>query len=398
MVGASLALALATAGAAHRALIEAFAAGRRGAAELRRAHHGAVERQPRAFSRRWGCGAASRPRPPRSADPCLRRRAVRLCAHRCRGAWADCPRLRGARTACIGARAVGALRAADAVQLRMPARVARVEPGRATHGALSVGGRQAAGSRRCRRAAGRRGRRRAVAGAQRRRHRRRARRLRPDGAWSRACATDRAERRHVPTSASPTPARWRCCRCAARRQLHRWCWSATRRRRRASCWRLDDAQFLARWQRRFGWRLGPHCELGRRAAYPLSLIRAGAGVAQRAVLLGNAVAGAASGRRAGVQPRAARRGGARRAARSGRRGRAASAPRALLARFRRRRARRPARRHRLHRRPGAPVLRSARRGVAPLRDLGLLLFDLLPPAKRALEPRELRLRRHAARA
>jgi 2-octaprenyl-6-methoxyphenol hydroxylase len=51
---------------------------------------------------------------------------------------------------------------------------------------------------------------------------------------------------------------------------------------------LDDRGYLGELQAAFGWRAGRFTHLGRRAAYELRLTRAGAPVAQRTVLIGNA--------------------------------------------------------------------------------------------------------------
>lgn len=51
---------------------------------------------------------------------------------------------------------------------------------------------------------------------------------------------------------------------------------------------LDDQQFLARVQQRFGWRLGRFIQVGKRSAYPLSHIRALESVHQRVAIIGNA--------------------------------------------------------------------------------------------------------------
>lgn len=51
---------------------------------------------------------------------------------------------------------------------------------------------------------------------------------------------------------------------------------------------LDDAEFLAGLQRRFGYRLGAFERVGRRAAYPLGLMRARESVRGRVVIIGNA--------------------------------------------------------------------------------------------------------------
>lgn len=52
---------------------------------------------------------------------------------------------------------------------------------------------------------------------------------------------------------------------------------------------LDDAEFLARLQARFGYRLGRFTKVGTRYAYPLQLLRARQSTAQRLALIGNAV-------------------------------------------------------------------------------------------------------------
>ena len=51
---------------------------------------------------------------------------------------------------------------------------------------------------------------------------------------------------------------------------------------------LDDQQFMALVQQRFGWRLGRLIQVGRRTVYPLSHIRALESVHQRVAILGNA--------------------------------------------------------------------------------------------------------------
>ncbi len=52
--------------------------------------------------------------------------------------------------------------------------------------------------------------------------------------------------------------------------------------------KLGDADFLAEWQAAFGWRAGRALELGKRATYPLALSRSTRTTAPRIVLLGNA--------------------------------------------------------------------------------------------------------------
>ena len=141
----------------------------------------------------------------------------------------------------------------------------------------------------------------------------------------------------------------------------------------------SDEDFLKLLQQHFGWRVGRFIRAGRRASYPLKLTRANQSVAQRTVLIGNAAQS--------LHPVAGQ--GFNLALRD------VAALAELLAE---------------EGDPGAPELLEryaqdrelARRGVtrftdglirlfgdsrAPVRlarDAGLLLFDLLPPAKRAL--------------
>jgi 2-octaprenyl-6-methoxyphenol hydroxylase len=146
---------------------------------------------------------------------------------------------------------------------------------------------------------------------------------------------------------------------------------------------LDEAAFRARWQAAFGWRAGRALQLGHRVAYPLALVRAGAGIAPRAVLLGNAsqslhpVAG--QGFNLGLRDAAAL---AELLAEVARARGDAGAP-ALLERYATARA---ADREGVVRFTDGLVrgFSDARAGRATLRNLGLLAFDLLPPAKRAL--------------
>jgi len=51
---------------------------------------------------------------------------------------------------------------------------------------------------------------------------------------------------------------------------------------------LDDQQFMASVQQRFGWRLGRFTQVGKRSAYPLSHIRALESIHQRVAIVGNA--------------------------------------------------------------------------------------------------------------
>ncbi len=143
---------------------------------------------------------------------------------------------------------------------------------------------------------------------------------------------------------------------------------------------LGDEAFLAEWQQAFGWRAGRALQLGRRARYPLALSRSERCTAPRIALLGNAAQSlhpvAGQGFNLGLRD--------------------AAELTDLLAQH--------------HEDPGSDALlaqyaaqRAADRdGVVAFtdtlvrmfstdhpvaaagRDLGLLLFDLLPPAKRAL--------------
>jgi 2-octaprenyl-6-methoxyphenol hydroxylase len=141
----------------------------------------------------------------------------------------------------------------------------------------------------------------------------------------------------------------------------------------------SDEDFLGLLQQYFGWRVGKFVRAGRRASYPLKLTRADESVAQRTVLIGNAaqslhpVAGqgfnlalrdvAALAELMAAEPDP-------------------GAP-DLLARFAQGRA--------LDRRGVTRftdglirLFGDSRAPVRVARDIGLLLFDLLPPAKRAL--------------
>ena len=140
--------------------------------------------------------------------------------------------------------------------------------------------------------------------------------------------------------------------------------------------------FLPELQKRFGWRAGRLVRAGRRASYPLEAhaCRADRGHAHGADR--KCRAGAASGGGAGIQPRAcamrrcSRRCIAGAPARSGRCSRCSSDSRAGA------------------RGIATGVIRftdglvklfgDSRPGLRPLRNLGLLLFDLTPPAKSAL--------------
>lgn len=143
---------------------------------------------------------------------------------------------------------------------------------------------------------------------------------------------------------------------------------------------LDDATWLAELQARFGWRAGRFVRAGRRASYPLRLTRAASPVATRTVLIGNAAQAlhpvAGQGFNLGLRDAAMLAEVI--AGSAGDPG----AP-ALLERFAAWRARD---------RSGVTRFTDAlvrlfgdeRFGVGLLRNLGLLLFDVTPPAKSAL--------------
>jgi 2-octaprenyl-6-methoxyphenol hydroxylase len=142
---------------------------------------------------------------------------------------------------------------------------------------------------------------------------------------------------------------------------------------------LPDAQFLQELQARFGWRAGRFLRAGRRASYPLKLTRAAATVGTRAVLIGNAAQAlhpvAGQGFNLGLRD----------AAMLAELIAAADDPgaAALLSQYAAWRARD---------RDGVirftdgliRLFGDTRAGVGMLRNLGLLLFDLAPPAKSAL--------------
>jgi len=143
---------------------------------------------------------------------------------------------------------------------------------------------------------------------------------------------------------------------------------------------LSEPAYLAQLQGEFGWRAGRFARAGRRGAYPLKLTRATTTTAQRVVLIGNAAQAlhpvAGQGFNLGLRD-AAMLAEVIAAAPGD-----AGAPQ-LLRRFEGWRAR-----------DRAAVVRftdslvrlfaDRRPGVALLRNLGLLLFDLTPPAKGAL--------------
>jgi 2-octaprenyl-6-methoxyphenol hydroxylase len=140
-----------------------------------------------------------------------------------------------------------------------------------------------------------------------------------------------------------------------------------------------DAEFLTLLQQHFGWRAGKFMRVGRRAGYPLKLTRADEAVAERTALIGNAAQSlhpvAGQGFNLALRDAAAL---AELAAEEGDPGTPA-----VLARFAQARAR--DRRGVTQFTDGLIRMFGDRRlPVRLVRDAGLLLFDLLPPAKRAL--------------
>ena len=144
---------------------------------------------------------------------------------------------------------------------------------------------------------------------------------------------------------------------------------------------LDDGSYLRELQARFGWRAGRFVRVGRRASYPLKLTRAVETTATRTVLIGNAAQAlhpvAGQGFNLGLRDAAML---AEVIANAD--GGDAGAP-ALLRRFAEWRA---ADRGGVVRFTDGLVklFGSSRPGAGILRNLGLLMFDLAPPAKSAL--------------
>ncbi len=146
---------------------------------------------------------------------------------------------------------------------------------------------------------------------------------------------------------------------------------------------LPEAQFLAELQQCFGWRAGKLQRLGRRGSYPLQLSRAATSIGQRAVLVGNAAQAlhpvAGQGFNLGVRDAAILAELLAAAAVS----QADPGAPSLLDEFAAKRR---------SDRSGVTgftdnlvkMFASERPGVPAARDLGLLLFDLLPPAKNAM--------------
>ena len=143
---------------------------------------------------------------------------------------------------------------------------------------------------------------------------------------------------------------------------------------------LDEPSYLARLQAQFGWRAGRFVRAGGRGSYPLKLTRACATVATRTVLIGNAAQAlhpvAGQGFNLGLRDAAMLAEVIANA-----QGDAGAAE--LLHRFEQWRA---------HDRSGVvhftdalvKLFADSRPGVGLLRNLGLLMFDLVPPAKSAL--------------
>jgi 2-octaprenyl-6-methoxyphenol hydroxylase len=144
---------------------------------------------------------------------------------------------------------------------------------------------------------------------------------------------------------------------------------------------LGEAAYLAALQKRFGWRAGRFVHAGQRASYPLRLTRADSIVGMRSVLVGNAAQAlhpvAGQGFNLGLRDAAMLAEVL------------AGAPdtdpgsQELLSRFARWRA--ADRRGITGFTDGLVKMFGSRNpGVGVLRDLGLLMFDLAPPAKNAL--------------
>lgn len=147
---------------------------------------------------------------------------------------------------------------------------------------------------------------------------------------------------------------------------------------------LGDADYLAALQDAFGWRIGRLLKVGRRSAYPLRLARAARLVGARTVLVGNAAQAlhpvAGQGFNLGLRDAATL--AEVLAGQCGQQGFDPGSP-ALLEEFARRRA---SDRDGITRFTDGLVrlFGSERAPVMAARDLGLLLFDLAPPAKAAM--------------
>jgi 2-octaprenyl-6-methoxyphenol hydroxylase len=143
---------------------------------------------------------------------------------------------------------------------------------------------------------------------------------------------------------------------------------------------LGDEEFLHELQGRFGWRAGRFVRVGRRASYPLKLSRATTTVATRTVLIGNAAQAlhpvAGQGFNLGLRDAAI-------LAELIANAEGDVGSRALLEQFSQWRA---VDRSSVVRFTDGLVklFGDTRPGIGTLRNLGLLLFDLTPPAKSAL--------------
>lgn len=155
---------------------------------------------------------------------------------------------------------------------------------------------------------------------------------------------------------------------------------AVRPERAAALLALDDAAFAAELQVAFGWRAGRWTRVGKRNTYPLALSRAEETVAGRVVLIGNAAQAlhpvAGQGFNLGLRDAATLAEMLTLAAPGSDLG-------DLLASFAAWRA--EDRRGVTRFTDGlVKLFGSQRAGLSAVRNLGLLLFDLSPPAKRAL--------------
>jgi 2-octaprenyl-6-methoxyphenol hydroxylase len=143
---------------------------------------------------------------------------------------------------------------------------------------------------------------------------------------------------------------------------------------------LEEPAFLAELQKHFGWRAGRLMRTGRRASYPLRLTRAASAVRSRTVLIGNAAQAlhpvAGQGFNLGLRDAAQLA-----ELLAGAQGDAGAAD--LLARFAAQRA--ADRRGVVGFTDGlVRLFGDVRPPIRLARNLGLLMFDLMPPAKRGL--------------
>jgi 2-octaprenyl-6-methoxyphenol hydroxylase len=152
---------------------------------------------------------------------------------------------------------------------------------------------------------------------------------------------------------------------------------------------LSDESFLAELQTTFGWRAGRFIKVGKRASYPLKLSRALTTVAKRAVLIGNAAQAlhpvAGQGFNLGLRDAAMLAELLAGTTQPGVAGSSGADPGSadLLARFESWRS--GDRSGVIRFTDGLIKLFGDRRpGIGLARNLGLLLFDLAPPAKNAL--------------